>query len=350
MSTAFDYKAAGVDVEEGYRAVEMMKQHVSKTFTKNVLTGLGSFGALYEIGEKYENPVLVSGTDGVGTKLKLAFLTGVHDTVGIDLVAMCANDILCHGAKPLFFLDYFATGKLKAEVTAKVVEGISNGCLLAEASLVGGETAEMPGFYDEDEYDLAGFCVGIVDKAKIINGSNIKEGDVLIGLPSSGCHSNGFSLVRKVFFDHMELQPTDYVEELGCRLQDELLKPTRIYVKPVRKLISEVPVKGLAHMTGGGFYENIPRMIPEGLGVEVQMGSWPILPVFELIAKEGNVTDKAMFNTFNMGIGMVIAVAPEDVEKTMSVLSAEGEKAHVMGKVIVGQGVTIVDEKGQEVK
>lgn len=350
MTTSFDYKAAGVDVEEGYRAVEMMKQHVSKTFTKNVLTGLGSFGALYEIGEKYENPVLVSGTDGVGTKLKMAFLTGVHNSVGIDLVAMCANDILCHGAKPLFFLDYFATGKLKAEVTADVVAGIAQGCLLAEASLVGGETAEMPGFYAEDEYDLAGFCVGIVDKAKIINGSSIKEGDVLLGLPSSGCHSNGYSLVRKVFFDHMDLRPSDYVEELGGRLQDELLKPTRIYVKSVRSLINQVEVKGLAHMTGGGFYENIPRMIPEGLGVEVSIGSWPILPVFSVIAREGNVSTKAMFNTFNMGIGMVIAVAPEAVEKTLEVLRSEGEEPHVIGKVVVGKGVTIFDENGQEVK
>lgn len=339
---SLNYKEAGVDVEEGYKAVELMKSHVAKTFTKNVLTGLGGFGAMYEIGGKYENPVLVSGTDGVGTKLKMAFLTDVHDTVGIDLVAMCANDILCHGAKPMFFLDYFATGKLKAEVTAKVVEGIANGCLQAGASLVGGETAEMPGFYTEDEYDLAGFCVGIVDKHKIINGSNIKKGDVLIGLGSNGVHSNGFSLVRKVFFDLMELQPSDYVDGLGCRLQDELLKPTRIYVKPVLEALEKHAIKGMSHITGGGFYENIPRMLPEGMAAQIRKGSWEIPKVFEVIASEGGVDEKAMYNTFNMGLGMVLAIEADQAADLVKTLTEAGEKATIVGEVVEGSGVILV--------
>lgn len=341
MDSSLNYKSAGVDVEEGYKAVELMKKHVTKTFTKNVLTGLGSFGSMYEIGEKYENPVLISGTDGVGTKLKLAFMTGIHNTVGIDLVAMCANDILCHGAKPMFFLDYFATGKLKAEVTAKVVEGISNGCVEAGASLVGGETAEMPGFYSEDEYDLAGFCVGIVDKNKIINGSGIKAGDKLIGLASSGIHSNGFSLVRKVFFDILGHSAEDYIEELGCKLHEELMRPTRIYVKPVLELIKNFEIKGISHITGGGFFENIPRMIPQGLGVKINLGTWEVPKVFEIISKKGNIETKSMFNTFNMGIGLVLAVKSENADSIIEFLNKKGEKAYLIGEVSEGSGVTL---------
>lgn len=336
------YKSAGVDVKEGYKAVELIKKHAAKTFTENVLTGLGSFGAMYEIGGKYENPVLVSGTDGVGTKLKLAFMTGIHDTVGIDLVAMCANDILCHGAKPLFFLDYFATGKLKAEVTAKVVAGIANGCVYSGASLVGGETAEMPGFYDEDEYDLAGFCVGIVDKNKIINGNTICSGDKLIGIASSGIHSNGFSLVRKVFFDILKHNPNDHIEELGCKLYEELMKPTKIYVKPILELIENFEIKGIAHITGGGFFENIPRMIPQGLGINIKLGTWDIPKVFDIISRDGNVDTNSMFNTFNMGIGLVLAVKPEDAHSVAEFLNNKGEKAYIIGEVVEGQGVTLI--------
>jgi phosphoribosylformylglycinamidine cyclo-ligase len=344
MNNSLNYKSAGVDVEEGYKAVELIKKHAAKTFTENVLTGLGSFGAMYEIGGKYENPVLVSGTDGVGTKLKLAFMTGIHDTVGIDLVAMCANDILCHGAKPLFFLDYFATGKLKAEVTAKVVAGIANGCVSSGASLVGGETAEMPGFYDEDEYDLAGFCVGIVDKHKIINGSNICSRDKLIGIASSGIHSNGFSLVRKVFFDILKHNPNDYIEELGCKLYEELMKPTKIYVKPVLELIENFEIKGISHITGGGFFENIPRMIPQGLGINIKLGTWDVPKVFDIISRDGNVDTKSMFNTFNMGIGLVLAVKPEDADRVADFLESKGEKSYIIGEVIEGQGVTLQGE------
>lgn len=329
------YKDAGVDTSEGAKAVTLMKEHVQKTFTKNVLCGLGGFGGLFELDlEGYKKPVLVSGTDGVGTKLKIAFLTDKHDTVGQDCVAMCVNDILCQGAKPLFFLDYVATGKLKSEKVADIVKGISDGCVQAECSLVGGETAEMPGFYSDGEYDMAGFSVGIVDKEKIIDGSKIKEGDVLIGLPSSGIHSNGYSLVRKLFFDTLGYDVDRYIEELGSTLGEELIKPTKIYVKPCMEVIKKHEVKGMVHMTGGGFYENIPRIIPKGLGVEIHLGSFEVLPIFNLMQRLGNIETEEMFSTFNMGIGMIMVVSREEAKEVMKSLDHLGEKAYLIGKVV----------------
>ncbi|MCT4619308.1 MAG: phosphoribosylformylglycinamidine cyclo-ligase [Marinisporobacter sp.] len=334
------YKDAGVDVNEGAKAVKLMKEHVKKTFTQNVLCGLGGFGGLFELDlEGYKKPVLVSGTDGVGTKLKIAFLMDKHDTVGQDCVAMCVNDILCQGAKPLFFLDYVATGKLKSEHIADIVKGIADGCIDAKCSLVGGETAEMPGFYSDGEYDMAGFAVGIVDKEKIIDGSNIKEDDVLIGLPSSGIHSNGYSLVRKLFFDTLEWKVEDYIEELGCTLGEELLKPTRIYVDVCTKVMEKFSVKGMVHMTGGGFYENIPRILPKGLGVEVDLGSFEVLPIFNLMQNKGNMETKEMFSTFNMGIGMILVVSKEDAKETMEYLKGLDERAYMMGRVTSKEGV-----------
>ncbi|WP_129595946.1 phosphoribosylformylglycinamidine cyclo-ligase [Anaerophilus nitritogenes] len=340
MEKSLTYKDAGVDVSEGAKAVHLMKEHVQKTFSKNVLCGLGGFGGLFSLDLKeYKNPVLVSGTDGVGTKLKIAFMMDKHDTVGQDCVAMCVNDILCQGAKPLFFLDYVATGKLEAEKVADIVKGIADGCLKGQCSLIGGETAEMPGFYSDGEYDMAGFTVGIVDYDKIIDGSKIKEGDVLVGISSSGIHSNGYSLVRKIFFDTLDYKLDQYIEELGCTLGEELLKPTRIYTDIVMKLINKHSIKGMVHMTGGGFYENIPRIIPKGLGVDVEIGSFDILPIFEYMQKLGNIKQEDMFATFNMGIGMIFVVDKDDVDHVMEDL--KDEKAYRIGKVVKGVGVNL---------
>ena len=334
MST---YKDAGVDVEAGYEAVKLMRNHVKRTHGPEVLTDIGGFGGLFSLNkEKYNKPVLVSGTDGVGTKLKIAFLMDKHDTIGIDCVAMCVNDIVCSGAEPLFFLDYIAVGKNHPEKVADIVKGVSEGCIQSRCSLIGGETAEMPGFYPEEEYDVAGFAVGIVDRDEIINGNGIKEGDELIGLASSGIHSNGYSLVRKL------LNPTkdklhENIELLGRTLGDELLKPTRIYVKTILDLIGKFKIKGISHITGGGFIENIPRMVPEGLKVQIIRSSWPILPIFNLLQSIGNIKERDMFNTFNMGIGMVIAVENGKGKEITEYLNKENQQAYIIGKVIKGE-------------
>lgn len=336
------YKAAGVDITAGYKAVELMKSHIAKTMVFGNTSDIGGFGGLFELDMTgIENPVLVAGTDGVGTKLRMAFLMDKHDTVGIDCVAMCVNDIICAGAKPLFFLDYIACGKNYPEKIAQIVSGVAEGCVQSEAALTGGETAEMPGFYPEDEYDLAGFAVGVVDKSKILDKTSVKEGDVLIALPSSGVHSNGFSLVRKVF----DVENSDIkkpLEELGGKsLGETLLTPTRIYVKAVKALLEKVKVKSIAHITGGGFYENIPRSLPEGIGVRIKREDVRVLPIFDLIAKTGNIPERDMFNTFNMGVGMTVIVSPEDAEKAIEVLKAAGEDAYILGETVKGEGVTI---------
>ena len=333
-SRSESYAAAGVDITAGYKAVELMKQHIARTFAKGAMSDIGGFGGLFELDMTgISKPVLVSGTDGVGTKLKLAFLMDKHDTVGIDCVAMCVNDIICCGAKPLFFLDYIACGKNVPEKIASIVSGVAEGCVQSGAALIGGETAEMPGFYPVDEYDLAGFSVGVVDKAKILDPSTMKAGDVVIALPSSGVHSNGFSLVRKVF----DVENSDIKaprEELGGKSVGEtLLTPTKIYVKPVLALLEQVKVKGISHITGGGFYENIPRSIPDGLGAVIDRSAVKVLPIFDLIAKTGNISERDMFNTFNMGVGMSIVVASEDADKALEVLKANGEDAYVIGKI-----------------
>ncbi len=336
------YKDAGVDIEEGAVAVEKMKQYVKETFTKGVLGGLGGFGGMFELDlTGYTKPVLVSGTDGVGTKLKIAIMKDQHDTVGIDLVAMCVNDVLVQGAKPLFFLDYIATGKLESDKVADLVKGISEGCKQSGAALIGGETAEMPGFYSEDEYDMAGFTVGIVDKDKIIDGSGIKDGQVLIGLPSTGVHSNGYSLVRKLFFDALSLDIHDQVEELNCTVGEALITPTKIYVKEVLKVLEQVSVKGMVHVTGGGFIENIPRILPEGFGVNVELNSWPKLDLFNFIQEKGQIELEEMFKTFNMGIGFIMIVEKEDQEKVLNIISELDEKAYVIGSVKTGEGVNL---------
>lgn len=337
-----NYKDAGVDVEAGYEAVRLMKKHVQRTFTSGVLTDLGGFGGLFALDkDKYREPVLVSGTDGVGTKLKIAFLMDKHDTVGIDCVAMCANDIVCSGAEPLFFLDYIALGKNVPQKVADIVKGISDGCVMAGCALIGGETAEMPGFYPEDEYDIAGFCVGIVDKSSIIDGKSICKGDKLIGIASSGIHSNGYSLVRKLLNpDKENLQK--FMKELNTTLGEELLKPTRIYVKTILDLKDRFEIKGISHITGGGFIENIPRMVPEGLGVRINQGTWPVLPIFKLLQSIGNIEDKEMYNTFNMGIGMVIAVSSEIAEKVTEYLNQHQQQAYIIGEITAGKtGVEI---------
>jgi phosphoribosylformylglycinamidine cyclo-ligase len=336
------YRDAGVDVEAGYEAVKLMKNHVKRTFRPEVMTELGGFGGLFSLDKsKYEQPVLVSGTDGVGTKLKMAFLLNKHDTVGIDCVAMCVNDIICNGAEPLFFLDYIAVGKNYPEKVAEIVKGVAEGCVMAGCSLIGGETAEMPGFYPVDEYDLAGFTVGIVDKNKIIDGKNIKAGDKLIGLPSSGLHSNGYSLVRKLI-NPTEKNLNEYVEKLGCTLGEELIKPTTIYVKTILALVDKYEVKGICHITGGGFIENIPRMIPDGLRVSIQNGSWPILPIFNLLKDLGNMDDRNIFNTFNMGIGMVLAVEANKADEITAYLKSVGQDAFIIGSIVEGEaGVDI---------
>lgn len=334
-SQSKSYADAGVDITAGYKAVELMKQHIARTMTNNVCSDIGGFGGLFELDTTgIDRPVLVSGTDGVGTKLKLAFLMDKHDTVGIDCVAMCVNDIICCGAKPLFFLDYIACGKNVPEKIAEIVSGVAEGCVQSGAALIGGETAEMPGFYPVDEYDLAGFSVGVVDKKNIFDNKSMVEGDVIIALPSSGVHSNGFSLVRKVFdVENCDLKAP--VEELGgASLGDTLLTPTKIYVKPMTALFEKVRVKGVSHITGGGFYENIPRSIPDGLGAEIDKSSLRILPIFNLIAKTGNIPERDMFNTFNMGVGMSLVVSPEDAEKTLEILKEQGEEPYVIGRIV----------------
>ena len=339
------YKDSGVDVERGYEAVRLMKEHVKRTFNDNVLGDLGSFGGFYSIENSgMSKPVLVAGTDGVGTKLKLAFLTGRHDTVGIDCVAMCVNDVVCQGAMPLFFLDYLATGNLKPELAATIVHGVAEGCLQAGCALIGGETAEMPGFYPEGEYDLAGFCVGMVDRAQAINGSGIRAGDTLVGLASSGVHSNGFSLVRRLLVND-ETDLNAHVDELGCSLADELLRPTRIYVRTIKDLISRFTIKGIAHITGGGFIENIPRILPDGLTARIDRGSWPVQPIFRMMQRISGMEDEQIYNTFNMGIGMVLAVDSEEADAVVCAANSLGEKAFVIGEVIEsedgGKGVKL---------
>ncbi|MCI5592780.1 MAG: phosphoribosylformylglycinamidine cyclo-ligase [Ruminococcus sp.] len=331
------YKNAGVDITAGYKAVELMKQHIAKTVTAGALSGIGGFGGLFELDLTGINkPVLVSGTDGVGTKLKMAFLMDKHDTVGIDCVAMCVNDIICCGAKPLFFLDYIACGKNVPERIAEIVSGVAGGCVQSGAALIGGETAEMPGFYPEDEYDLAGFSVGIVDKDKIIDNKAIKSGDVIIALPSSGVHSNGFSLVRKVF----DVENSDIkapVAELGGKSVGEtLLTPTKIYVKPVLALTEEITVKAISHITGGGFYENIPRSIPDGYCAKIEKSAVKVLPIFDLIQKTGSISERDMFNTYNMGVGMSITVDKNDADKALEILKNAGEDAYIIGETVKG--------------
>ena len=329
------YAASGVDITAGYRSVELMKQHIMRTMTPGVCSDVGGFGGLFELDlEGISKPVLVSGTDGVGTKLKLAFLMDKHDTVGIDCVAMCVNDIICCGAKPLFFLDYIACGKNIPERIADIVKGVCEGCVQSGAALIGGETAEMPGFYPVDEYDLAGYSTGVVDKAKIIDNKTMKEADVIIALPSSGVHSNGFSLVRKVFdIENADIKkPLDALN--GKSLGETLLTPTRIYVKPVLELLEKVTVRGISHITGGGFYENIPRSIPDGLGAKIDKNAVKILPIFKLIQETGNISERDMFNTFNMGVGMSIVVAKEDAEKALESLKGSGEAAYIIGEIV----------------
>ena len=339
------YKDAGVDTKEGERAVSLMKEHVKKTFNANVLTGLGSFGSLFRLPcEGMKEPVLVAGTDGVGTKLKIAFLTDRHDTVGQDCVAMCVNDVLCQGATPLFFLDYIATGKVTAEKIADIVKGVADGCVIGQCALVGGETAEMPDFYGEDEYDMAGFCVGLVDRERMIDGSKIQEGDVIIGIPSSGIHSNGYSLVRKIFFDRLGLKVTDYVEELGETVGEALLRPTKIYTKAVTSVLSRMDVNGIVHITGGGFYENIPRIIPEGLGVEIHEGTWKVPAIFPFMKKAANIEKEDMFATFNMGVGMMMMVSSDKAEEAMGYLREAGEEPSIIGKIVKGNGVTVCEK------
>ena len=334
-SQSKSYAEAGVDITAGYKAVELMKSHIARTLTSGVCSDVGGFGGLFELDTNgMERPTLVSGTDGVGTKLKLAFLMDKHDTVGIDCVAMCVNDIICCGAKPLFFLDYIACGKNVPEKIAQIVAGVAEGCVQSGAALIGGETAEMPGFYPADEYDLAGFSVGIVDKTKIPDNKSMYEGDAVIALPSSGVHSNGFSLVRKVF-DVENCDLTSPLDELcGKSLGEALLTPTKIYVKPMLALFEAVKVKGVSHITGGGFYENIPRSIPDGLGAEIKKADVRTLPIFDLIAKAGDIPERDMYNTFNMGVGMSAVVAAEDAEKAVETLKANGVDAYILGKII----------------
>ncbi len=339
-----DYKSAGVDIEAGYKAVELMKEHVKGTMRPEVLSGLGGFSGAFSL-EKYktmEKPTLVSGTDGVGTKLKLAFLLDRHDTIGIDCVAMCVNDIACAGGEPLFFLDYIACGKNEPEKIAAIVKGVAEGCKQAGAALIGGETAEMPGFYPEEEYDLAGFAVGIVDEKNLISGREIKEGDVIIGIASSGVHSNGYSLVRKVF-PMRESNMKEYVASLGSTLGEALLTPTKIYVKALNSVKGAgIAIKGCSHITGGGFYENVPRMLPDGMRAVIKKDSFEVLPIFTLIQGSGNISDEMMYNTYNMGIGMMLVVEQGDAEDTMEALQKVGEKAYRIGVIEAGEkGVTI---------
>lgn len=337
------YAAAGVDITAGYRAVELMKAHIARTVTSGVCSDVGGFGGLFELDVKgMEQPVLVSGTDGVGTKLKLAFLQDRHDTVGIDCVAMCVNDVICCGAKPLFFLDYIACGKNVPEKIAAIVSGVAEGCVQSGAALIGGETAEMPGFYPADEYDLAGFAVGVVDKKKILRPETMEEGDVIIALPSSGVHSNGFSLVRKVFGIGEKDISSPVAELSGKSVGETLLTPTRIYVKSVLALLDAVTVRSVSHITGGGFYENIPRSLPNGLSAKIDRSALKVLPIFDLIAKTGEIPERDMFNTFNMGVGMSVVVKKTDADRALEVLAQNGEDAYLMGEIVAGtEGVIL---------
>ncbi|MFA5524800.1 MAG: phosphoribosylformylglycinamidine cyclo-ligase [Tissierellales bacterium] len=338
MSNGLTYKSSGVDVTAGYEAVRNMKSHVQKTFAKGVLSNLGGFSGMFALDKnQFDEPVLVSGTDGVGTKLMIAFLMDKHNTIGQDCVAMCVNDILCQGAKPLFFLDYIATGKLNPTKVASIVEGVSKGCIDAGCALIGGETAEMPGLYKESEYDLAGFAVGIVDRKKIVSGEKIKVGDVLIGLPSSGLHSNGFSLVRKLFFNIFKYDTEDYFDELGSTLGEELIKPTKIYSNALVELNNKFNINGISHITGGGFYENIPRMLPNGLRAVVDRKHVEVPQIFNIIQRLGNIEKDEMYSTFNMGIGVVMAVDPKDSDSIIEFLRSKNEKAYVIGEVIRGE-------------
>lgn len=340
------YKQAGVDVEAGYESVRLIKDDVKRTSIEGVLGGIGGFGGLFEVPKGYKDPVLVSGTDGVGTKIRVAFLMDKHDTIGQDCVAMCVNDIACSGAKPLFFLDYLAIGKNVPEKVAKIVKGVADGCVKAGCALVGGETAEHPGMMPEDEYDLGGFSVGIVEKDKITDGEKAAAGDVLIGIASSGIHSNGYSLVRKLFGlndDNAKQTLDTYSDELGKTIGEELLTPTRIYVKPLLKLIDEVGIHTVSHITGGGFIENVPRMLPDGLRAVVKKGSWDILPIFTMMQKMGDIPERDMYNTFNMGIGMIVAVDKEKASAAVECLEKSGEKAYIIGELIEGEkGIDIV--------
>ena len=333
-----DYKSSGVDIEAGYRSVELMKEHVRRTMRPEVIGGLGGFSGAFSLEKikEMEKPILLSGTDGVGTKLKIAFLTDKHNTVGIDCVAMCVNDVACAGGEPLYFLDYIACGKNEPEKIASIVSGVCEGCIQAGAALIGGETAEMPGFYPEDEYDLAGFAVGVADEKDLITGENIKPGDKLVGIASSGVHSNGFSLVRRVF-DVNETNLKRFYPELGATLGEVLLTPTKIYVKALRAVRDAgITIKGCSHITGGGFYENIPRMLPEGIVARVNKDSYPVLPIFRLMQKKGEIDEKIMYNTFNMGIGMVLALDSAEAEKAVEALKAAGEDAYIIGETVSG--------------
>lgn len=337
------YKDAGVDITAGYKSVELMKKHISRTLAFGKTDSIGGFGGLFELDlEGIKEPVLVSGTDGVGTKLKMAFLTDKHDTVGIDCVAMCVNDIICAGAKPLYFLDYIAVGKNYPEKIAQIVSGVAEGCVQSECALIGGETAEMPGFYDKDEYDMAGFAVGVVDKSKILNKTDVSAGDVIIGLASSGIHSNGYSLVRKIF-DVENIDLNKKMPELDNKsLGEVLIEPTKIYVKPILSLLNKVKVKSIANITGGGFYENIPRALPDTLTAKIKKENVPVLPIFKLMQSFGNIDERDMYNTFNMGIGMVVIVSKEDEEEAKKVLEESGEKAYTLGEVIEGNDGVII--------
>lgn len=343
------YKKAGVDIAAGNEAVERMKKHVKRTFRPEVLTDLGGFGGLFGLDKsKYEEPVLVSGTDGVGTKLKIAFAMDKHDTIGIDAVAMCVNDIVVQGAEPLFFLDYLACDRVIPGKIESIIAGISEGCIQSGCALIGGETAEMPGMYAEGEYDIAGFTVGVVDKRKMIDGSAIRPGDAVLGLASSGVHSNGFSLVRKLLLEEKGYGLQDQVAELGGRLGDALLAPTKIYVKPVLAALEKVQIKGMAHITGGGFIENIPRVLPDGVNVQIDYGAWPILPIFALMQREGGISHRDMFRTFNMGIGMVVMVAAEQAAEAERIFREHGEDVYTMGRVT--EGSRIVTFNGVDVE
>ncbi|MEG0074909.1 MAG: phosphoribosylformylglycinamidine cyclo-ligase [Eubacterium sp.] len=337
MAVTDAYKAAGVDVEAGYESVKLMKEDVQRTFNQHVLSHLGGFGGLIELPEGYKKPVLVSGTDGVGTKLMIAFMMDQHETIGIDAVAMCVNDILCQGAKPLFFLDYIACGKNYPEKIAQIVKGVAEGCVQSGMALIGGETAEMPDMYSLDDYDLAGFAVGVVEKDDIVTGQNISEGDVLVGLPSTGVHSNGFSLVRKVLFKDLKMDVTTKVEDLGGTLGETLLTPTKIYVKAMENTISAYGIKGMSHVTGGGFYENIPRMIPNGLCAKIDISGIESLPIFTFIQEAGKISEDEMYSTFNMGIGLVIALPKDKVDGFTNALKSKGEKPVVLGEIIKGE-------------
>ncbi|MBO8178239.1 MAG: phosphoribosylformylglycinamidine cyclo-ligase [Bacillus sp. (in: Bacteria)] len=336
------YKQAGVNIEAGYEAVSRIKKHVARTKRTGVIGALGGFGGLFDLSQlRYKEPVLVSGTDGVGTKLKLAFLLDRHDTIGIDCVAMCVNDIVVQGAEPLFFLDYLAVGEANPAKIEQIVKGVADGCEQAGCALIGGETAEMPGMYDKDEYDIAGFAVGACERSELIDGQSIQQGDMLIGLASSGIHSNGYSLVRKVFLNDHHYTLDKHVDELGTTLGDALLTPTKIYVKPILAVLKKFRIKGMAHITGGGFVENVPRMLPDGCGAQIEKRTWPVLPIFQLIEKYGQIPHDEMYNIFNMGIGMVLAVEEQEVDELLSFFYEQGEQAYVIGRVIEGNGVEI---------